>query len=147
MTSLTLFTPSGVVASSRPLKLARQRLAALGFEVQVDEAALARHQRFGGDDDARLAALHRVADAAPSIAMATRGGYGLSRLLDRVDWKRVARAVERGTRWVGHSDLTVLQLGLLACQRQGAQLGRADGLLRLRSHGRGTRREAHRGDR
>ena len=46
--------------------------------------------------------------------MATRGGYGLTRLLDRIDWKRIAQSVERGTRWVGHSDLTALQLGLLA---------------------------------
>jgi muramoyltetrapeptide carboxypeptidase len=114
MSTLALFTPSGVVASARSLTLARKRLSALGFEVQVDEAALARHQRFGGDDDTRLAALHRVAQAAPSIAMATRGGYGLTRLLDRIDWKLVAKSVERGTRWVGHSDLTVLQLGLLA---------------------------------
>ena len=114
MSSLMLFTPSGVVASSKPLTLARRRLSQLGFDVQVDEAALARHQRFGGDDDTRLAALHRVAKAAPSIAMATRGGYGLTRLLERIDWKSIARSVERGTRWVGHSDLTVLQLGLLA---------------------------------
>lgn len=114
MTALTLFTPSGVVAAARPLTRARRRLAQFGFEVQVDEAALARHQRFGGDDETRLAALHRVAKAAPSIAMATRGGYGLTRLLDRIDWTLLARSVERGTRWVGHSDLTVLQLGLLA---------------------------------
>ena len=117
MTSLTLFTPSGVVAAARPLRLAAQRLGQLGFDVQVDEAALARHQRFGGDDDTRLAALHRVASQAPSIAMATRGGYGLTRLLGRIDWKRIARSVEQGTRWVGHSDLTVLQLGLLAHAR------------------------------
>jgi muramoyltetrapeptide carboxypeptidase len=114
MTTLTLFTPAGVVASARPVTLARKRLAALGFDVQVDEAALARHQRFGGDDDTRLAALHRIAKAAPSIAMATRGGYGLTRLLDRIDWALLAKSVERGTRWVGHSDLTAVQLGLLA---------------------------------
>ncbi|MDQ2780096.1 MAG: LD-carboxypeptidase, partial [Pseudomonadota bacterium] len=47
-------------------------------------------------------------------AMATRGGYGLTRLLDGVDWARVAQSVDRGTRWVGHSDLTALQIGLLA---------------------------------
>ncbi|TMH05067.1 MAG: LD-carboxypeptidase, partial [Betaproteobacteria bacterium] len=58
--------------------------------------------------------LYRVADAGPSIALASRGGYGLTRLLDRIDWKRIARSVERGTRWVGYSDLTALQLGLLA---------------------------------
>ena len=114
MSALTLFTPAGVVAQKAALQRARRRLAALGFEVSVDADAAARHQRFGGDDATRLAALHRVADAAPSIAMATRGGYGLTRLLDAIDWKRIAASVERGTRWVGHSDLTALQLGLLA---------------------------------
>lgn len=114
MTSLTLFSPSGVLAQAAPLRLAAKRLAALGFEVHIDEAALLKHQRFAGDDDARLAALHRVASTAPSVALATRGGYGLTRLLDRIDWKRMQRSVEQGTRWVGHSDLTVLQLGLLA---------------------------------
>ena len=117
MSTLTLFTPSGVVAAAKPVRLAQRRLAKLGFEVALDEAALARHQRFGGDDDTRLAALHRVARQSPSIAMATRGGYGLTRLLDRIDWKLIAASVERGTRWVGHSDFTVLQLGLLAHAR------------------------------
>ncbi len=112
--ALTLFSPSGVVAQAAVLRRAAKRLGAMGFAVRIDEAALAKHQRFAGDDDTRLAALHRVADEAPPIAMATRGGYGLSRLLDRIDWKKLARSVERGTRWVGHSDFTVLQLALLA---------------------------------
>lgn len=114
MTGLVLYSPSGVVARPADLRRAAKRLGALGFAVSIDDAALSRHQRFAGDDAARLAALHRVADAAPSIAMAARGGYGLTRLLDAIDWRRVARSVERGTRWVGHSDVTVLQLGLLA---------------------------------
>lgn len=117
MSTLTLFTPSGVVVSKPTLRLAARRLQALGFEVALDPDAAARHQRFGGDDAVRLAALHRVAAQAPSIAMATRGGYGLTRLLDAIDWPRIAASVERGTRWIGHSDLTVLQLGLLAHAR------------------------------
>ena len=99
-TPLTLYTPAGVVPQAAPLRLAAKRLRALGFDAQLDDAALARSQRFGGDDAIRLAALHRVARAAPSVAMATRGGYGLTRLLDRIDWKLLARSVARGTRWV-----------------------------------------------
>jgi muramoyltetrapeptide carboxypeptidase len=114
MTSLTLFSPSGVIASATPLRRAAKRLGALGFDVKTDAAALAKYQRFAGDDDTRLAALHRVASEAPDIAMASRGGYGLTRLVDRIDWKLLARSVEQGTRWVGHSDMTLLQLGLLA---------------------------------
>ncbi len=82
MMLLNLFTPAGVVPKAPALRLAARRLRALNFDVQLDDSALARHQRFGGDDELRLAALHRVALAAPSIAMATRGGYGLTRLLD-----------------------------------------------------------------
>ncbi|HEX6704269.1 MAG TPA: LD-carboxypeptidase [Albitalea sp.] len=113
-TALTLFTPAGVLAKAAPLRRAARRLAAHDFDVQIDESALARHQRFGGDDDTRLAALHRIARQAPGVALATRGGYGLTRLLDRIDWKLIARSVDKGTRWVGQSDVTALQLGLLA---------------------------------
>ncbi len=114
MTSLILFSPSGVLARALPLRRAAKRLQLDGFDVSIDEGALLKHQRFAGDDDARLAALHRVADLAPSVALATRGGYGLTRLLDRIDWPRIERSIERGTRWVGHSDMTAFQLGLLA---------------------------------
>lgn len=112
--SLLLYTPAGRVHRPAALKLAVQRLKALGFEVTLDADAKAGRQRFGGDDATRLAAIHRTADAVPDIAMATRGGYGCTRLLDAIAWKRLAKAAERGTRWVGHSDLTALQLGLLA---------------------------------
>ncbi len=114
MTTLHLYTPAGIVAKAAPLRLAVRRLQEMGFEVHVDADALRKHQRFGGDEVTRLAAIHRVAAAAPDIAMATRGGYGLTRLLGGIDWKLIAKSVERGTRWVGHSDFTALQLGLLA---------------------------------
>jgi muramoyltetrapeptide carboxypeptidase len=120
MTSLTLFSPAGVLAHAAPLKRAAKRLTDWGFDVSVDASARARHQRFAGDDDTRLAALHRVAQQAPGVALATRGGYGLTRLLDRIDWALVSRSIEHGTCWVGHSDLTALQLGLLAHAKRGA---------------------------
>jgi muramoyltetrapeptide carboxypeptidase len=112
--SLRLFSPSGVVAQAAALRRAERRLSGLGFDVHSDEAALARHERFAGDDATRLAAIHRTAASSASIAMATRGGYGLTRLLDRIDWKTIARSVERGLRWVGHSDFTAFQLAALA---------------------------------
>ena len=113
MSSMCLFSPSGAVAQAAGLRRALRRLRGLGFDAALDENALARSMRFAGSDELRLQALHRVAAAAPSVAMATRGGYGLSRLLDRIDWAVLARSVERGTRWIGHSDFTLLQLGLL----------------------------------
>lgn len=114
MNTLTLFSPSGVVPRAASLALAARRLQALGFAVRTDEAALARRQRFAGDDATRLQALRRVAQEAPAVAMATRGGYGLTPLLDAIDWPLLARAAERGTNWAGHSDFTALQLALWA---------------------------------
>jgi muramoyltetrapeptide carboxypeptidase len=114
LTSLRLFSPSGVIGRPAAVRLALRRLRQMGFDAALDESTLARHQRFAGDDETRLAALHRIAEQAPSVALATRGGYGLTRLLDRIKWKLVERSIERGTRWVGHSDMTALQLGLLA---------------------------------
>ena len=137
MTHTVLFSPSGVVTQGVRLKRAVKQLAALGFAATLDEAALARHQRFAGTDDIRLAALHRVAQAAPSVALATWGGYGLTRLLDGIDWPLLARSVEQGTRWVGHSDLTALQLGLLAHTGAGSWAGpmAADDFGRSRAEG------------
>ncbi|MDH4060196.1 MAG: LD-carboxypeptidase [Aquincola sp.] len=113
-TSLRLFSPSGVVAQRAVLRRAARRLGTLGFDVSIDESALARDERFAGDDETRVAAIHRAAASGASIAMATRGGYGLTRLLDRIDWKRVARSADRGMRWVGHSDFTAFQMAALA---------------------------------
>lgn len=122
---LVIFSPSGVVPEPPRVRRAVKRLAGLGFAVQLDEAALARSQRFAGPDEARLAALHRVAALGAagevSVAMATRGGYGLTRLLDEVDWKLLGRSVEAGLRWVGYSDLTALQLAAIAHGAAGAQ--------------------------
>jgi len=115
---LVILSPSGVIPDAPRLRRAVRRLSGHGFDVRLDPSALARSQRFAGDDEARLAAIHRAAEEGAAervgIAMASRGGYGLTRLLDRIDWPLLARSVEGGLRWVGYSDLTALQLGALA---------------------------------
>ena len=121
--SLTVFSPSGVVAQPPALRRAVRRLREAGFDARLDASALARHQRFAGDDATRLAALHRVAGESPAVAMASRGGYGLSRLIDAIDWPLIAQSVERGTRWVGYSDFTAFHLALLAHARQPSWAG------------------------
>ena len=112
--SLIIHSPAGVVAQAASVRKAAKRLKALGFDVSVDASALKKHQRFAGEDAERLQAIHRVADAAPQVALATRGGYGLSRLLDQIEWPKLARSIEQGTAWVGYSDVTALQLGAMA---------------------------------
>jgi len=109
-----IFSPSGAVRDKAAFRRGVKRLEALGHAVEVDEAALASCQRFAGDDATRLASIHRAAASGADVAMISRGGYGLTRILPAIEYRRVAKAIERGTQFVGLSDFTAFQLAVLA---------------------------------
>lgn len=111
-----LISPSGAVSDPATVDLACQRLQALGFKTTVDRTALAVHERFAGTDKQRLAGINRALKQKHPVVMATRGGYGLSRLLPFIDWAAVAQS---GKQFVGLSDFTLFNLALLA--KTGAQ--------------------------
>ena len=113
----------GVAALSGPVDPGRlerglEALAGLGFEPVRAANLASRRGLFAGSDDERLDAFHELA-ADPSIAaiVFARGGWGLLRVLPRIDWDLLAR---RPRAWVGYSDLTpfllevVRRLGLVA---------------------------------
>jgi muramoyltetrapeptide carboxypeptidase len=109
-----IYSPSGAVRDKAAFRRGIKRLQALGHEVEVDEAALASFQRFAGDDTTRLAAIGRAAASGADVAMISRGGYGLTRILDGIKYKAVAKAIGNGTQFVGLSDFTAFQLAVLA---------------------------------
>lgn len=109
-----IYSPSGAVRDKAAFRRGIRRLTALGHEVEVDPDALTSFQRFAGDDAVRLAAIHRAADSGADVALISRGGYGLTRLLPDINYKKVARAIERGTEFVGISDFTAFQNAVLA---------------------------------
>ena len=111
---ISIYSPSSAVRDKPAFRRGVKRLQALGYEVEIDEAALAVSQRFAGDDATRLAAIARAAASGADVALISRGGYGLSRLLDAIPYKAVAKAIERGTQFVGLSDFTAFQNALLA---------------------------------
>lgn len=103
---------SGAIADHAQLDRAATYFNSHGLSVSSPEATWARHQRFAGTDEERLDALHTVvADRSIDIVMSARGGYGLSRLLHKIKWKQLAKS---GKQFVGYSDFTALNLGLLA---------------------------------
>ncbi|MFZ3140417.1 LD-carboxypeptidase [Polaromonas sp.] len=109
-----IYSPSSAVRDKAAFKRGLKRLKTLGYEVEVDEAALATHQRFAGDDEVRLAAIHRAASSGADVALISRGGYGLTRILPAIDYKAVAKAIAGGMQFVGFSDFTAFQMALLA---------------------------------
>ena len=109
-----IYSPSGAVRDKAAFKRGIKRLETLGHEVEVDPDALCSFQRFAGDDATRLAAIHRAAASGADVALISRGGYGITRILGGIRYKAIAKAVERGTAFVGISDFTALQLALFA---------------------------------
>ncbi len=109
-----IYSPSSAVRNKPAFRRGVARLKSLGHEVEIDEAALASHMRFAGDDETRLAAIHRAAASGADVALISRGGYGLTRILPGINYKAVAKAIGKGTQFVGLSDFTALQCALLA---------------------------------
>lgn len=109
-----IYSPSSAVRDKAAFKRGVRRLKAFGYDVEVDEAALSSHQRFAGDDETRLAAIARAAASGADVALISRGGYGLTRILPAINYKALDKAVSKGTQFVGLSDFTALQNALLA---------------------------------
>lgn len=114
MSHIYVFSPSSAVRDRAAMRRGVARLRALGHEVEIDPDALTSHMRFAGDDATRLAAIHRAAASGADITLITRGGYGLTRLLPDIRYKAVAKAIDKGLRFVGLSDFTAFQNALMA---------------------------------
>lgn len=127
MSHIYIFSPSSAVRDKAAFRRGIKRLQKLGHEVEVDVDALRCHTRFAGDDATRLLAISRVAASGADVALISRGGYGLTRLLPDLPYEALARAIENGTQFVGLSDFTAFQLALLsktgACTWAGPALG------------------------
>lgn len=110
--SAGFFAPSGYLPDPGVMDRAAGYLSARGWRVSAGESVFAREQRFAGSDALRAAELQRFAiEPGVDLAIAARGGYGLSRLLDRFDYAAIAAA---GRPLVGYSDFTAFNLALLA---------------------------------
>ena len=109
-----IYSPSGAVRDKAAFHRGVRRLTQLGHDVEVDSAALASYQRFAGDDATRVAAIHRAAASGADVAMISRGGYGITRILTDINYKALAKSIAKGTQFIGMSDFTALQLALLA---------------------------------
>ncbi|MDH4450379.1 MAG: LD-carboxypeptidase [Rhodoferax sp.] len=137
--SVYIYSPSGAVQDKVAFKRGVRRLTQLGYAVEVDADALTRFTRFAGDDDTRLRSITRACASGADVALISRGGYGLTRILDRIAYAEVAHAIDGGMHFVGISDFTAFQSAVLAqtgrCTWAGPALcegfgvGGADGLV------------------
>ena len=85
-------------------------LEASGFRVTLGEHLFSRSGPFAGTDDDRLLDIQKATDDPEVKAvLCSRGGYGMTRIVDRIDFS----ALKRHPKWyAGYSDITSLHMWL-----------------------------------
>ena len=89
---------------------ASEILGQWGLRVRIGKNAFNRSGSFAGSDGERLADLQEMTDD-PGIraVLSSRGGYGVARIISRVDFS----ALKKNPKWyAGFSDITVLHMWL-----------------------------------
>lgn len=117
MSQFHLIAPSGYCINQDAAQRGVQRLLASGHQVENQTIIPRRQQRFAGTEAQRLNDINSLVNlkGANQIVLAVRGGYGASRLLESIDWQGLAQRQQQDLLLIcGHSDFTVIQLGLLA---------------------------------
>lgn len=122
-------TTVGLIAPSSPLapgkiEQALTNLTALGFKTKLGQHVRDQRGFLAGSDDDRLADLHAAfADPEVDVVWCLRGGYGLTRILHRIDFELIKRHPKP---LLGYSDITALhvavhqQTGLVTLHAQAA---------------------------
>ncbi|MBS0011993.1 MAG: LD-carboxypeptidase [Bacteroidales bacterium] len=104
---VALVAPAGIVERDI-IEDAVKVLESWGLSVSPGKHLYERHGIFAGTDAQRLADLQvALDDPRLRAVICARGGYGVSRLIDGIDF----RSFRRKPKWiVGYSDITVLHL-------------------------------------
>lgn len=104
--TIALVCPAGFMEPARA-QVCVEALRRWGYRVRLGRTMNSHSENyFAGTDEERLADLQEVLDdAAVKAVLCGRGGYGLTRIVDRIDF----RAFEKSPKWIiGFSDITVL---------------------------------------
>jgi muramoyltetrapeptide carboxypeptidase len=113
--TIHLVAPSGASLDNKSPLAGIDWLEHQSIDVQNTDCVQRVYERFAGSDEDRLAELNHISTLDPqTIVLAMRGGYGLHRLLAKIDWVAIAKNIQNGLQVCGHSDFTVFHLGLLA---------------------------------
>jgi len=103
---VAVLSPAGPVLPEN-IELGIKTLVEWGLEVDLLEPYLRDRGYLAGSDSARLAMVQHALDGGYAAIIATRGGYGTTRILDRLDFTAFK---ENPSILCGFSDITALHL-------------------------------------
>jgi muramoyltetrapeptide carboxypeptidase len=106
---VAIVSPSFCIEESK-LTEAADLLETWGLKVRLGKNASKQDGPFAGTDEERLSDIQEMTnDSAIKAVFCSRGGYGISKILGKVDFS----ALKREPKWyIGFSDITVLNLWL-----------------------------------
>ena len=98
--------PSGYMPVEKASECIRVLNEEWGFQTKVGKTLGNEYNYFSGTDQERLSEFQRMLDDDQVKAiLCARGGYGLSRIIDGIDFKKF----KKNPKWIiGYSDVTVL---------------------------------------
>jgi len=117
VTRVRLIAPSGYPHDRAAMARGVTRLREAGCTLDGLGVLERTELRYAGSDAERAADINVLAtlDALPDIALAIRGGYGATRLLEHLHYDALRERLSgTHTVLVGHSDFTAIQLALYA---------------------------------
>ncbi|MFN2636760.1 MAG: LD-carboxypeptidase [Gemmatimonadaceae bacterium] len=103
---VALLAPAGPLQKPEDLPRAQENTRTMGWEPIVGEHAREREGYLAGHDRERLNDLNRaIRDPKIEAIWCIRGGYGLTRILDKIDYDALSRTPKA---IIGYSDITAL---------------------------------------
>jgi muramoyltetrapeptide carboxypeptidase len=106
--------PAGIADKEKVTQCAKQ-LERMGFSVIIPENLYRRHGYLAGTDDERADELNAaIRNPKVRAIFPCRGGYGLTRILDRIDYAALRKDPKIV---IGFSDITALHLAVAAKAR------------------------------
>lgn len=107
--TIAIVCPSGHMDNEKA-EICIQTLMNWGFNVQVGPTLGGKYYYFSGTDEQRLNDLQaKLDDPNVKAILCGRGGYGLTRIMDRLDFEKF----KQHPKWViGYSDITLLHTHL-----------------------------------
>lgn len=103
--TIGITSPAGYI-TLKDIQPSIQQMESWGFRIKIGNTIGKRNFGFGGTDDERMKDMQMMLDD-PSLAaiMCARGGYGVVRIIDRLDFRKF----EHKPKWIiGFSDVTIL---------------------------------------
>lgn len=110
--TIMIVAPSGLL-TEKLTNTAAERLREMGYKVIVPQEVFDSYGYLAGTDSQRAALLNRaLTDPEIDAVFPARGGYGLSRIVDKLDWPTITAGPPKIV--IGFSDITALHLALAA---------------------------------